>query len=156
MRDDDAAPVSTDEPLLRTAAPADAPAVTAASPRLVTWRVVLFVVVLLGVLVAAVLAFRGGASAWKVKLSGNNVAIYKGDKVQAVTPLQVNQFDPQQQVRLRNGVALDSREEAQQYVDGLARQIASTLPTVTSTSTAPTTVTTAPTASTASSAPIGP
>lgn len=152
-----APPADEASPLLErsSALGADADLVAdTAAPRLVTWRVVLFLLVLAAIGVAAFVVFRGGSSPWRVKLSGNNVAIFKGDELRTPTPLQANQLDPKEQVRLRRGVALDTEAEARRYVDGLARQVASTMPTATSTTGPPTTP--APTtASTAAPPPPG-
>jgi len=160
LNGDDLAPSTSlsDEALLRT--PPAAAHTTEAEPssRLITWRVALFVIALLGVAAFAFMAFRTGASPWKVGLTGNNVAIFKGDAVDEEFPLQANALDEADQVKLRNKVALENRQEAVDYVNGLSRRAAArTLPTVTSTSTAPApTTATAPTATTATTAPVGP
>jgi serine/threonine protein phosphatase PrpC len=157
--DDDEEPVASGGALLRTPpAPPAEDAVAEPAPRLVTWRVVLFGIVLVAVLVGAFLAFRGGASAWKVGFSGNNVAIFKGDNVREQEPLTREMLSDEDRIRLDKGVALESLAEAKQYVDGLAvRAAARTLPTVTST-TVPVAETTVPptTVATATTAPIGP
>ncbi|MEJ7764727.1 MAG: Stp1/IreP family PP2C-type Ser/Thr phosphatase [Acidimicrobiales bacterium] len=93
-------------------------------PRLLTWRVVVFVVVLVGVLgVAAVVVARGVAEpAWVVGLDGNDVVIKEGDQIVERTPLQVNQIPPSFQTELGRGQRVEDRADAQEYVAGLTRR----------------------------------
>ena len=100
---------------------AAAPAPPAPRGRLITWRVVAFLVVLLAVLgAAAVLVVRSGP-AWTVALDGNDVVVKEGNQIRERTPLQVNQLPPRIQDELARGKRVDSRIEAQEYVDGITR-----------------------------------
>ncbi len=94
----------------------------AAKPRLLTWRVLLFVVVLLGVLgAAAVIASRGGP-AWAVALDGNNVVVKEGDEIRERTPLQVNQMPSDIQQELARSKRVEGLGEAKAYIDGITRR----------------------------------
>ncbi len=121
-----------------------APAPPAPKARLVTWRVVAFVLVLLGVLgAAAVIVVRSGPT-WTVALDGNEVVVKEGDEIVERTPLQVNQLPPRIQDELGRGKRVEDRVAAQEYVDGITRSalLEGTLQTgagVVVTTTAPTT-----------------
>lgn len=112
----------TDGSLMQSATPAAATPAAPPRSRLVTWRVVLFVVVLLAVLgTAAVIVSRGG-SAWAVTLDGNTVVVKEGDQIRESKPLQVNQMPPDIQTDLRRGVRVENRAAAEAYIDGITRR----------------------------------
>ena len=94
----------------------------ASRPRLVTWRVVTFVVVLLGVLGVAVVVVARSGPAWVVGLDGNAVVIREGDKVVERTALEVNQLPRTFQDELAQGQRVDDRADAEAYVAGLTRR----------------------------------
>jgi hypothetical protein len=138
--------------------------------RLVTWRVVVFVVVLLGVLAAAAVIVTRGGTAWAVGLEGSTVVVKEGDTIRESKPLQVNQLPVDIQAELRRGKRVDNRADAEAYIDGITRKAieAHTLPlpgaalveTTTSTAVAPTTVAGSPappaTGAPAPPGPVGP
>ncbi len=100
---------------------AAAPAPPAERTRLITWRVVAFLVGLFAVLgAAAVVVIRSGP-AWTVALDGNAVVVKEGNQIRERTPLQVNQLPPRIQEELARGKRVDDRTDAQEYVDGITR-----------------------------------
>jgi len=99
---------------------AAAPAVTTTRPRLVTWRVIAFVVVLLGVVGAAAVVVVRSGPAWAVALDGNDVVVTKGNEIVERKPLQVNQLPPRIQDELRRGKRVDDRAGADSYVNQIA------------------------------------
>ncbi len=107
---------NADAPLM-TAAPA--PAVSRS--RLLTWRVVAFVVVLLGVLAAAAVVVVRAGPAWAVALDGNEVVVKEGDKIVERTPLQVSQLPRRYQDELGRGKRVADRADAREYIDGITR-----------------------------------
>jgi serine/threonine protein phosphatase PrpC len=111
-----------DGSLMKASAPAAATPVAPPRSRLVTWRVVVFVVALVAVLAtAAVIVSRGGA-AWAVTLDGNTIVVMEGDRIREAKPLQVNQMPPDIQTALRRGVRVKDRAAADAYVDGITRR----------------------------------
>ena len=98
-----------------------APAPPADRPRLITWRVVAFLVVLLAVLGAAGVVVLRSGPAWTVALDGNDVVVKEGNQIRERTPLQVNQLPPRIQEELARGKRVDDRTDAQDYVDGITR-----------------------------------
>lgn len=93
-----------------------------ARTRLVTWRVVAFVVVLVGVLaVAAVIVLRGGP-AWAVTLDGTTVVVKEGNEIRETKALQASELPADIQEELRRGKRVDDRAAAEAYIDGITRQ----------------------------------
>jgi protein phosphatase len=90
--------------------------------RLLTWRVLLFVAVLLGVLGTAALIVARGDAAWAVTLDGNSVVVKEGDEIRERTPLQVNQMPRDIQVELGRSKRFENRAEARAYIDGITRR----------------------------------
>lgn len=100
--------------------------------RLVTWRVVAFLVVLLGVLAAAAVIVSRADPVWAVALDGNTVVVKEGDEIRERTPLQLNQLTPDVRMELLRGSGkrVQDRAAAAAYVDriGLQAAQAGTLP----------------------------
>ncbi len=94
----------------------------ASRPRLLTWRVLAFVVVLLGVLGAAAVIVSQGGTAWAVALDGNTVVVKEGDEIRETKALQVNQLPADIQAELRRGKRVDDRADADAYIDGITRR----------------------------------
>lgn len=92
-----------------------------ARPRLLTWRVLAFVVVLLGVLAAAAVIVSRGGPAWAVGLDGNDVVVRRGSTLVERKPLQVNQLPAAVRTELAQGKRMGDRAEAERYVDGITR-----------------------------------
>lgn len=89
--------------------------------RLLTWRVVGFVVLLVGVLITAGLIVSRGGPAWAVGLDGNEVVVKEGSKVVERTPLRVNQLPPAIQAELGRDKRVTDRADADAYVAGITR-----------------------------------
>lgn len=106
--------------LMQSAAPAGTP--SPSRSRLVTWRVVAFFVVLVGVLLGAALIVTRGGTAWAVALDGNNVVVKKGDRIQESKPLQVDQLPADVQVEVRRGKRVNDLAAAEAYIDGITRR----------------------------------
>lgn len=128
-----------------TARPAPPPAAPrpeepASGRRRLTLRVALFVLVLLGILGAAVAAVGFYArGSYYVGLSGEQVVIYKGrpggllwfdPTVEERTDLVVDQLRGSQEQALRDGKEEPSLEDARGYVQNIERQVATTTTTV--------------------------
>ena len=96
-----------------------APAVSRA--RLLTWRVIAFIVVLLGVLGAAAAVVVRAGPAWAVALDGNEVVVKEGDKIVERTPLQVSQLPRRYQDELGRGKRVEDRADADEYIAGITR-----------------------------------
>jgi protein phosphatase len=94
----------------------------AGRPRLITWRVLVFVVVLLGVLGAAALVVARGGAAWAVTLDGNSVVVKEGDQIRETKPLQADQLPLAIQTELRRGKRVADRAHADAYVDGITKE----------------------------------
>jgi protein phosphatase len=90
--------------------------------KLLTWRVLVFVVVLLGVLGAAALVVARSDPAWSVALDGNSVVVKEGDEIRERTPLQVNQMPRDIQLELSRGERVEDRDAARAYIDGITRR----------------------------------
>jgi protein phosphatase len=128
------APATTDRPpspgaAARTAAPPARPKVR---PRRLTWRVVLFLTVFVGILglgAAAVAWYANGV--YFVGLEGEQVAVFKGrpggflwfdPELVERTPLTVNDVLPAKVDGLRAGVEEPSRADADRYVNNLRQE----------------------------------
>jgi len=139
---------------------------TATGRSLITWRVVAFVVVLLGVLaVAAVVVSRGGP-AWAVALDGNDVVVKEGSTIKERTQLQVNQLPQPVRDELAQGKRVNDQADAKRYIDGITRRaveegtivLGAGLVVTTTSAPAPGSPASAPSATTATSTavPVGP
>jgi len=102
-------------------AAASGAAATARRPRLVTWRVVAFVIVLLGVLAAAAVVVTRGGPAWAVTLDGSVVVVKEGDVIRQRTPLELNQLPADIRTELVRGKRVDDKAAAQTYIDEITR-----------------------------------
>lgn len=129
--DDDRAPSGSltdrwarphDGSLMKSATPAAAAPPASSRSRLITWRVVVFVAALLGVLAAAAVIVSRGGTAWAVTLDGNTVVVKEGDEIRETTPLQLNQMPPDIRTELLRGRRFDDQAEADAYVDGITRR----------------------------------
>ncbi len=107
-----------DRSIMQSAAAA---APSAPRSRLLTWRVVAFVVVLFGVLVAAALIVSRGGPAWAVGLDGNDVVVKEGSKVVERTALRVSQLPPAVQAELGRDRRVEDRADADAYIAGITR-----------------------------------
>lgn len=110
-----------DGSLMKAATPAAAPPAPSRS-RLFTWRVIVFVAVLIGVLIAAGVIVSRGGTAWAVTLDGNTVVVKEGDEIRETTPLQLNQMPPDIRTELLRGRRFDDQAAADAYVDGITRR----------------------------------
>ena len=111
-----------DGPLMTAAERAAASSSASSRFRLVTWRVVLFVAILLGVLATAAVIVSRGGSAWAVALDGNTVVVKEGNTIRDTKPLQVNQLPADVQAELRRGKRVDDRAAAEEYINGITRR----------------------------------
>ena len=102
--------------------PGPAGASTSDRPRLFTWRVLAFVVVLLGVLAAAGVVVARSGSAWAVALDGSTVVVKEGDEIRDTKALQVNQMPADIQAELRRGKRVEDRADAEAYINGITRR----------------------------------
>jgi len=107
-------------------------AASSSRSRLVTWRVVAFLVVLLIVVGAAAAIVTRAEPAWTVALDGNTVVVKEGDQIRERTPLQLNQLTPGARTELlrASGKRVEDRAAAKAYVDriGLEAAAAGSLP----------------------------
>jgi protein phosphatase len=87
--------------------------------RLVTWRVLVFVVVLLGVLAAAALIVTRAGPVWAVTIDGNDVVVKEGDKIVDRPRLKVYELpqDIQDELKRGKGKEVENRAAATDYVD---------------------------------------
>jgi len=162
--DDEPKPWHAPEPAEDRSLMQAAPAAVASRSRLLTWRVVAFVVVLIGVVgVAAVLVLRSGP-VWAVALDGNDVVVKEGDTIRERKQLQVNQLPASVRNELAQGRRVADRADAERYIDGITRQAIAegtldigggVVVTTTTSATASTTATTTP-GSTSSTTLLGP
>ena len=116
----------------------------------VTWRVALFLVVLVAILGAAAGAvYWTGTSTYYVAIDGEQVAIFRGKpggvlwispELVEVTALAADQVPPAARLDVESGREQASLDDARRYVDNLLDQFAMSTTTTTSTTTAPTTV----------------
>ena len=114
-------PLSRSSPNTEASLMAGVPAPAASRARLLTWRVVAFVVVLLGVLAAAAVVVVRAEPVWAVALDGNEVVVKEGDKIVERTPLQVRQLPRRYQDELGRGKRVADRADAGEYLAGLTR-----------------------------------
>ncbi len=115
-----------------------------------TWRVALFLVVLVAILGAAAGAvYWTGTSTYYVAVDGEQVAIFRGKpggvlwispELVEVTALGVDQIPPAARLDVEAGREQASLSDARRYVENLLDQFAMSTTTTTSTTTAPITV----------------
>ncbi len=114
-----------------------------------TWRVALFLVVLIAIVGAAAGAvYWTGTSTYYVAIEGEQVAIFRGKpggvlwispELVEVTALAADQVPPAARLDVESGREQASLDDARRYVDNLLDQFAMST-TTTTTTTAPTTV----------------
>jgi serine/threonine protein phosphatase PrpC len=120
-----------------------------------TWRVALFALLFVGILVVAVGAiYWAGTGTYYVGVEGDQVAIYRGKpggvlwikpQLEEITPLTIDEVAPASRPDVEDGREQSSLEDARAYVQNLIDEHErATAPSTTTTSTtAPTTTTTA-------------
>jgi protein phosphatase len=118
-------------------------------PRRLTWRVALFVVLVLGVIGGAIGAvFWYGRNAYYVGLDGENVAIYRGrpggllwiePELVETTDLTLADVRSTYVPDIEGDKEVATLDDAHDYIDNVQRAERSTTPSSTTTSTTPTT-----------------
>jgi PPM family protein phosphatase len=136
----------------------------ARSSRRLTWRVALFVVLIVLLVGGALATIQWyGRSTYFVGLDGDHVAIYKGrpggllwidPSLVDPTELEAERLPESRRTEVENGKEVATLAAARNYVENLSEQADELDPPVTTTTTAPTTTTTIPPATAATPGPV--